>query len=421
MTFARYYVIGLVIVYQIKGRFGQKERLVMKYTQCKKCVMDTTDPNIRFDDNGICNHCREYDKIIKEYVLTGEEGSRKLQELVHQIKQAGQGKEYDCFLGISGGIDSSYTAYLAKQLGLRALLLSCDNGFDPPATGENVSNIAKSLGFTLMKYKFDQEEFNDLWLSFFRAGVINLEAVTDHLLGAALYQVAEKHGLKYIVNGANHVTEATMPTAWGWDNNDRANLLGIHKAFGKVPIKTLPLLGHRKWLWYTFMQGTKIVSPLNYVGYNKEEAKRTLMTACSYKDYGMKHHESVLTRFYQCYILPQRWEIDKRKAHLSCLICAGQISRQEALEALKEPPYDPEVLKEDKKLIFTILGIDEAELQKLMTLPKRQHEQFGSDRKSDPMISVALKLAGSMPSMLRHGLMSLGFKTGSLLRKIRQR
>jgi len=383
--------------------------------------MDTTDPNIRFDENGICNHCHEYDKIIKEHTFTGEEGSRKLQELVHEIKQAGQGREYDCLLGISGGVDSSYTAYLAKQLGLRVLLLSCDNGFDPPVTGENVSNIAKSLGFTLRKYRFNQEEFNDLWLSFFRAGVINIEAVTDHLLRAALYQVAEKEGLKYILSGTNHITEITMPGAWGWDNNDRANLVDIHKACGKVPIKTLPLLGYHKWLYYELIKGIKIVSPLNYVSYIREEVKKTLMRECSYKDYGMKHHESVLTRFYQCYILPQRWGIDKRKAHVSCLICAGQMSRQEALEELKKPPYNPEVLKEDKKLIFTILAIDEVELQKLMTLPKRRHEEFGSDSKSDPMISLALKLRYSKYRVLFYRLMSLGFKIGTSLRKIWQR
>lgn len=391
------------------------------YQICTHCVMDTTDPDIRFDENGICNHCHLYDQRIREHTFSGEEGSRKLQEIVQQIKRAGQGKEYDCLLGISGGVDSSYTAYLARQLGLRALLLSCDNGFDPPTTGENVNNIAKFLGFTLRKYKFNPEEFNDLWLSFFRAGVINIEAVTDHLLRAALYQVAEEQGLKYILSGQNLVTEITMPVAWGWDNNDKANLVGIHKAHGKVPIKTLPLLGHRKFLRYTFIKGIKIVSPLNYISYNREEAKKTLMRECNYKEYGMKHHESVLTRFYQCYILPQRWGIDKRKAHLSCLICAGQISRQEALEELKKALYNPEKLEEDKKLIFRVLGIDEAELQKLMTLPKRQHEEFGTDSKSDPMISLLLKLRARMPRVLFHTLMSLGSKIVSLLTKIWQR
>ena len=393
----------------------------MMYQICTRCVMDTTDPDIRFDQTGVCNHCHEYDRIVKEHTFTGDEGSRKLETLVGEIKEAGRGREYDCLLGISGGVDSSYTACLAKQLGLRVLLLSCDNGFDPPVTGENVSNIARSLGFTLRKHKFSQSEFNDLWLSFFRAGVINLEAVTDHLLRASLYQAAEEEGLRYILSGTNHVTEIIMPAAWGWDNNDRANLIGIHKVHGRVPIKTLPLLGYHKWLRYEFMKGIKMVSPLNYVSYNREDAKKTLLTKCSYKDYGMKHHESVLTRFFQCYILPQRWGVDKRRAHLSCLVCAGQLSREEALRELENPPYDSERLEEDKRVIFSNLRIDEAELQRLMTLPKRRHEEFGSDSKRDPIIGLALKLRAGQYRVLLYRLMSVGFRAGAGFRKIWQR
>ena len=362
------------------------------YQICTRCVMDTTDPDITFDENGLCNHCRKYGQTIREHTFAGDEGSRKLQEMVQGIKRAGKGKEHDCLLGISGGVDSSYTAYLARQLGLRVLLLNCDNGFDTPVTGENVSNIAGSLGFPLRKYTFDHEEFSDLWLSFFRAGVINLEAVTDHLLRATLYRVAEKERLKYILSGTNYVTEAILPRAWGWDNNDRANLVGIHKAYGRVPLTTLPLLGHRRLLEYTFVKGMKMVPPLNYVSYNREEAKRTLVRDCNYKEYGMKHHESVLTRFYQCYILPQRWGIDKRKAHLSCLVCAGQMTRWQALEELKKPLYSPEKLEGDTKLVVRGLRIDEGELGKLMTLPKRRHEEFGTDSKSDPLMSLTLRL-----------------------------
>ena len=391
------------------------------YQACTRCVMDTTDPDIRFDQDGVCNHCHEYDRIVKEHTFTSDEGSRKLERLVQEIKQAGRGREYDCLLGISGGVDSCYTAYLAKQLGLRVLLVNCDNGCDPPVTGQNVSNIAKSLGFTLRKHKFNPEEFNDLWLSFFRAGVINLEAVTDHLLRASLYQVAEEEGLRYILSGTNHVTEIIMPAAWGWDNNDKANLIGIHKAHGRVPIKTLPLLGYHRWLRYEFMKGIKIVSPLNYVSYNREQAKATLMRECDYRDYGLKHHESVLTRFYQCYILPQRWGVDKRRPHLSCLICAGQMDRHEALEELQKPPYNQERLEEDKKFLLPILGIDEPELQKLMTLPKRSHEEFGSDSKRDPIVSLALRLRAGKYRVLLYRLMSLGFRMGTAFRKIWQR
>lgn len=362
------------------------------YQICTRCVMDTTDPDITFDKNGVCNHCHKYDEIVKLHVVKGQEGKKKLEQILKNIKEKGKGKPYDAILGISGGVDSTYVAWLAKQHGLRVLLTSLDNGYNPPETTQNVERIVKKLGFDFKPFILDFEEFRDLQLAFFRAGVINIEALTDHAIRAWLYRLANSMGIKHVLSGTNLVTEVTMPVAWGWDNNDVSNIVGIHKKFGTVPMKTFPLLGYGKLVWFQMVKGIQVVSPLNYVDYDKAEVKKLLGSEFGWEDYGAKHWESIFTRFYQAYILPTRFGIDKRRPHLSCLICDGQITRDEALAELSKPVYPAGMLERDKAFVLGKLRITDEEFRKLMSLPIHGHAEYGTDQKND-LITKAIFLA----------------------------
>lgn len=346
---------------------------------CKRCVMDTTDPDIVFDENGICNHCREYFEKEHKCVIKGKKGEEKVRALVNKIKEAGKGKDYDCILGISGGADSSYVAYLAKTLGLRVLLVHLDNGWNTEVADKNVENIIRNTGFDVYKYEVEWKEIKDLQLAFLKASVINIEMVTDHAITAALYDVANKKRIKYILSGINFVTEKIMPTSWGHRYNDLPNLKGIHKKFGTVKLETYPTMSLFKRVYYRIFKGIQVIPLLDYVGYNKKEAKEVLHREFGWDDYGGKHYESIFTKFYQAYILPAKFDVDKRKAHLSSLICSGQITREEALKELKKPLYNKEELEQDKNYVLKKLGLSEKEFEDLMKLPIKKHQEYGTD------------------------------------------
>jgi len=364
------------------------------YKICTRCIMDTTDPEIQFDDNGICNHCRRYEESAKKRLHYDKRGREKLNNLVIKIKQEGKNKRYDCMTGLSGGVDSTTATYYAvKKFGLRPLGIHVDNGWDPEVTTKNIKNIVKNLGIDLYIYSLDWEEFRDLQLSFLKASVINWEMPTDHVTAAAIFQVAREKGLRYIISGRNIVTEEILPQSWSYNARDLRNLREIHKRFGSIPLKNTPTLSILGWIYYTFVKKIRIVPILNYVPYIREEAKALIKKELGWKDYGEKHHESIFTRFYQGYVLPKRFNIDKRKAHLSTLINSGQITREEALEGTKKLLYSREQIEEDKDYVLKKLGLTEEEFEKIMSKPIKKHTDYPNNQFLFSKLMTFAKLA----------------------------
>jgi N-acetyl sugar amidotransferase len=365
------------------------------YQICTRCVMDTTNPDIIFDENGICNHCHEYDNNVKPLIFARNDGERKLNELAEDIKRKGRGKKYDCVAGVSGGVDSTYAIYIAKNLGLRPLAVQLDNGWDTETATRNVERTLKKLDIDLFKYTIEWDEFRDLQLAYLKASVVDIEAITDHAIHAILFRTADERGVKYIITGVNFSTESIRIDSWVHPKNDVTNIRDIHNTFGKVKLRIFPAMGIVKHAYYQGIKGIKMVSVLNYMPYVWEEAKKTIVRELDWEDYGAKHRESIWTRFYQGYILPVKFNIDKRKAHLSNLIHSGQLSREEALLELQKPPYTEEELNKDKAYCFKKLGLSEDEFENIMKMPVKSHYDYKTDRLwRKPVMSVYKLLGG---------------------------
>lgn len=348
-----------------------------EYRQCALSVMDTiADPDITFDEKGICNYYYEYRNAEKASVLLGAEGQKRLDEIARVIKRAGEGKPYDCIMGLSGGVDSTYIAWLAKQLGLRPLAVHFDNGWNSELAVQNIENIVTKLGIDLYTYVINWEEFKDLQIAYLKASVVDIEAITDHAIFATLYNLAGEKKIRYILNGTNVHTEHTLPKSWIHPKSDHINIKSIHKQFRKVPLKTFPFMDAKVKRYYQQILGVQSVSILNYGEYNKKKVKELIQRELGWRDYGGKHYESIWTRFYQGYILPTKFHIDKRKAHLSDLIFGGQITKEEALEELKKPIYDPAQAKIDFEFVLKKLGFTRDEFDALMKIPSRSHYDF---------------------------------------------
>lgn len=372
-------------------------KLNTEYRQCTKCLMDTTDPEITFDGEGICNHCYELKDII-EKSKSKDEKDKILEDTIKKIKLMGKNKKYDCIIGLSGGVDSSYLAYFVKQKGLKPLAVHFDNGWDSELAVYNIENIVKKLNIDLYTYVVNWEEFKDLQLAYFKAGVIDLEIPTDYYIFAVLFQVALKYKLKYIINGNNSVTEALLPKSWIYANKfDMRNILDIHKKFGTKKLTNFPKFG--KWQRYLFnYQGYNLFPILDYIEYNKYEAKKIISERLDWRDYGGKHYESIFTRFYQGYILPKRFGVDKRKAHLSNLIITGQITKEDALKEISNNPYTVELQNKDKNYLIKKFAITENEFENYMNLTHRDHKEFAHEKSiySDYPLLNFLRPFGSM-------------------------
>jgi N-acetyl sugar amidotransferase len=341
--------------------------------------MDTTDPQIQFDDNGICNHCTGYLAKRDQILLPKEEREVKLKQIVSEIKKSGEGKEYDCVAGISGGVDSTYMVYKATELGLRPLVVHLDNGWDSRLAVTNIERVLNQLGVDLYTHVIDWEEFKDLQHAYFKASVVDIEVASDHAIGALIRKTTAERGMKYILGGTNFATEGLMPRSWVWTKNDVTNLKDIHNKFGTKKLKTYPKLGFLRLVYLRKIKGLQTVPFLNYLEYNREEAKRFLIEELGWEDYGGKHHESIFTKFYQSFILPTKFNIDKRKAHLSTIICSGQIDRSEALKELENPLYDEKELKRDTEYVLKKFGWSEEDFERIMNLPIKQHDEFKTD------------------------------------------
>ncbi|MDX1907972.1 MAG: N-acetyl sugar amidotransferase [Bacteroidia bacterium] len=348
------------------------------YQQCTRCVMDTTDPDISFDVHGVCNHCHSYEKLRRQYLYSEAEGQALFDGLIREIKAHGQGKRYDCILGVSGGVDSTYMAWLAWKNGLRPLVIHLDNGWNSEIAVQNIHNIIEKTGFDLYTHVINWEEFRDLQLSFLRASVIDLELTSDHAISSLIYYIARKYGIRYLMSGFNVATEGILPQAWRWSKFDWLNIKAIHKLFGKVPLKTFPRTSFWQKTYFDLLLRLRTVQILNYLPYDKAAAKATIMQDFGWRDYGGKHYESIITRFYQGYILPVKFNVDKRKAHLSTLINSGQLSKTQALAELEQPVYDPQQLEIDREFVIKKFGLDEAAFQAIMEAPIVPHTHYPS-------------------------------------------
>ncbi len=348
---------------------------------CSRCVMDTSDPDIVFDAEGVCNHCHYYVEYARVHLHYDEAGQRELAEIVGRIKAAGRNKRYDCISGISGGVDSSYTAYLAKQLGLRPLIVHFDNGWNSETSVHNVHAIVSKLGFDLETYVVDWEEFRDIQLAYLRASVMDIEAPTDHAIAAVVNRLTGRYGLKYLLSGGNIVTEAILPRAWGHSNMDLRNIRAIHRRHGRVALRTFPTFGLLGRFWLQVVRGVRSVRILDYVPYDRRKAKAILAAELGWQDYGGKHYESVITRFFQGYILPKKFGIDKRRAHFSTMICSGQMTRGDALQELARPPYpDDDLLREDMEFVTKKLGLTQDEMRAILATPPRSHFDYPNNQ-----------------------------------------
>jgi N-acetyl sugar amidotransferase len=349
------------------------------YRMCSRTVMDTTDPDITFDSDGVSNHWHEYVQLRQMVGLTPERAKVELARVVSDVKKSGRERAYDCVLGLSGGVDSSYLAHLAVELGLRPLIVHFDNGWNSELAVSNIENLVKGLKLDLHTFVMDWPEFRDLQRSYLKASVVDLEVPTDHMILGALYKIALQRGMKYLLSGTNTASESILPRRWYYSKFDLNNLRDIHRHFGTLPLRKLPALGFWQMTYYNQVRGINSVSLLDLIDYNKREAKALLKERYGWRDYGGKHYESVFTRFYQGHILPTKFNIDKRKAHLSSLICSGQMTRDDALLELEQPTYDPVLQLEDKRYVAKKLGYSEDEFEAILRLPNRRHEEFATD------------------------------------------
>jgi N-acetyl sugar amidotransferase len=344
------------------------------YQICTKCVMDTTDPDIQFDAHGVCNHCHNYDLSIKRNVLTGEPARIKIGEIVRKLKTEGLNKPYDCVIGVSGGVDSTYTAYVVKNLGLRPLAVHVDNGWDSELAVKNIENVCNILDIDLHTIVLDWEEFRDIQLSFLKASTPDSEIPSDHAIISGMYKTAKELGINSVITGYNTKTESHLPPSWSQGHYDWSYINKVQKKFGIKEINSFP---HFTIInFYAFSWRNKFVNILNYIDYTRDEAINTLTNKLGWKNYGGKHHESVYTRWYQGYWLPKKFGYDKRKVHFSSLICSGNISREEALQMLNQPSYEERLQEEDTFYVIKKLGISQTELDMIMKLPIRNYKDF---------------------------------------------
>jgi len=349
-----------------------------EYQVCRNCVMDTSDSKISFDESGLCDHCQNFYQNIEPHWDYQTTGPKRLASLVEQIKKEGQGKEFDCIIGLSGGMDSSYLLYYAKEvLGLRPLAYSVDTGWTLNVAIENIEKLVRGLGLELHTEIINWNEMKDLQLAFFKSQVAYQDLPQDHVIFAGLYNYAVKNKIKYVLTGGNLSTECVRePIEWVYQN-DLTHIKDIHKRFGQKPIKDLPMTSMFKYkLYYRFVKGMKVVRVLDMIPYTKEEATKTLHDKFGWEPYQNKHFESVFTRFYEGYWLVNKFGFDKRRAHFSSLILTGQLDRDKALDILSNPPYDEKQAMKDLDYICRKLSIAKDDFVAMMNEPNKTFKDY---------------------------------------------
>jgi N-acetyl sugar amidotransferase len=360
--------------------------------------MDTTVMRITFDPNGVCNFCRAAETRLSQELYVGDEHAARLQKLLAKIKSEGRNKPYDCIIGVSGGVDSSYTAYLVKRVyGLRPLAVHFDNGWNSELAVHNVENLLKKLDIDLFTHVVDWEEFKDIQIAFLKASVANCEIPTDHAILALLYMMAVKYRVRFIIHGGNLATESIMPAEWMHDAKDLLFLTSIHRRFGSRDLRTMPTMSYMNLAWNILIRRIRYVSFLNYIDYNRRKAIRVLEDELGWRNYTGKHFESTYTRFFQGYFLPEKFHMDKRRPHFSSLIISGQMTREEALEAMELPPYDPVTVREDVKYVCQKFQLSDAEFTQIMNLPVKDSSEYPNSaillRRITPVVSWIKRVA----------------------------
>lgn len=356
--------------------------MIRSYQVCKRCVMDTSAEEISFDSNGVCNFCTEFlersGTVIHESSATK---SRKLHEFAEKVKFDGKNKRYDCIIGVSGGVDSSWVLVQAIRLGLRPLAVHMDNGWNSELAQNNIANLVQSLGVDLHTHVIDWNEYKMLMQAFFDADVIDVELLYDNAMLAVNYKLAAKYGVKYILAGTNQATEGmSMPNNWNWFKYDKKNIKSIAKRMVGVKLNTFPAFGTLDLIWSKFVRGIMWSSILDLMDYNKFEAMNELKNLYRYKPYPYKHYESIFTRFYQGYILPKKFGVDKRRIHLGTLVASGQLTRDEALKDLEGIPYhSPQELEEDRLYFIKKMGWTLDQLNEYLARSPISHREYGSE------------------------------------------
>lgn len=343
--------------------------------------MDTSDPLITFDEVGQCNHCTEFINRRIHHKYKGEESDRQLLALVEEMKAAGRGKEFDCVIGVSGGIDSSYVGWIARKHGLRVLAVHMDNGWNSEEAVLNIRNITSRLGIEYESYVLDWEEFRDIQLAFLKASVPEAETPTDMAIPAALHKIAAKLGVKYIISGGNLATEGILPKSWHYNAKDMRYFRFITRKFGTKRVRKFPTFGFLKEFYYKIFKGIKMVYILNYTPYAKDDAMKLLEQELGWKYYGGKHYESKYTGYIQSYYLYTKFGIDYRRATLSTQICTGEVDRETAIEQLKTLPYTDERVAREREYIAKKLKITPEELDHIVALPAKWYWDYPNQEK----------------------------------------
>lgn len=355
------------------------ESLSFSYKQCSKCLYDNNIyPEISFNSKGVCSICSIYDDLAEKNIPEKSKAASLLTELIENIKKDGAKNKYDCLIGVSGGVDSTYVAYLAKEWGLNPLVLHVDNGWNSELATKNIENIIQKLGFDLHTEVLEWDEIRDLQLAFLKASVVDIDLPFDNTIMAITYKIAKKYKIKHILSGINTVTEGWMPTSFSHFKQDSINIKAIHRQFGKIKLKKFEL-ANPIGIWKdNLIYGIKFHSPLELVDYNKAKVKQILINQLNWRDYGGKHYENIFTKFYQGYILKEKFHFDKRISHLSTLICSGQISKNEALKEYERPAYNSDEIEEDKEYFAKKIGVTLEEFDTIMKLPAKKHTDYPS-------------------------------------------
>src|SRR3972149_3504036 len=356
------------------------KRLV-EYRMCSRCIMDTTAQDISFDENGVCSYCTNFLNLLNRVHFNETLHRELLERTVKKIKKSGKNENYYCIVVVSGGLDSSFVLYNARKLGLRPLAVHLDNGWNSELAVSNIEKLVKSLNVDLYTHVINWEEFKDLQIAFFKAHVVDIELLTDHAITAILYKIAHERQIRYLVSGTNVASEGMrIPPNWAHLKIDFKNIKAIYKRFGNGKrLETFPTIGLVKYVKYTLLDKIKWLSILDFMPYKKDEAIQILIKETGWRPYEKKHYESIFTRFYQGYILPKKFNIDKRKLHYSTLICSGQMSREKALELLRMSTYDNQLLlKEDEEYVLKKLGFSPKEFEEYLNSPPVPHDCYPS-------------------------------------------
>ena len=348
----------------------------MEYKICSRCIMDTSDCEIVFDKYGVCNHCLRYDDLNSVRTIPKDKAKSEMQRLVKQIKLKGKNKEYDCIVGVSGGVDSTYVAYLAKKNGLRPLAVHLDNGWNSDLATKNIYKVLKKMDIDLVTHVIDWNEFKALQKSFLNASVPDGEIPSDHAIDALLWRTADKFNIKFILSGMNFATESLSVPTWAYGHSDWKYIRSIHKKFSKSKLNTFPHFGFVYLFYVNFIKNVRIVSLLNYIEYDKKKIISLLEKELGWENYGGKHYESIYTRFYQGYILPKKFNIDKRRGHLSDLINSGQISRDAALIEIDKPPLSKEMLRDDMLFVMKKLDYSQESFEQMISSENKTYKNY---------------------------------------------